>query len=459
MNRYNRPDFTTSSIEAPDVGSILTDFADRQQRQYQTGLSNAMEQAKVAEEKKRYDEDRAWKLEDRKAAKEERDRILSKETATNEALKAVLDPKAYQKEKMAGEQAAIQSSLANLSPEDKAIAEQQLKVNYKPEVSREQWLTTALSGDNVDQSKVLTTKNALLNMRLNDPTSDEYKANYKAELDKAKELNKITVGGQMSVLGAQRKWAEDKEQKELDKQAKESKKVLDIFTNVPLTSGGVNKTALSDIETRHKDLVSELNNASSKEDKQKVATEIYKLSVEKANILNTKPTARGTEEVRQDILKTLDANNVPITPTILSAVSTRLKDLKVDTDAVENSKKVASYRQALENANVDKNKYKDITSSDVLKDVYDTEVSNKKSGSTYGIGPVTLGMMGTLGIDSEDVVRIKTAADKVKIKDSDLADLLEKRNNQDWTMRHSSNVADDLISDMFWYKNRNNPTQ
>lgn len=459
MNGYNRPDFSMSRADVPEVGSILTDFADRQQRQYQTGLSNAMEQAKAAEEKKRWDITNARAEAQAKRQEDEYQRGIAKETATNEALKAVLDPKKYQESKMAGEQAAIQSSLANLSPQDRVVAEQEIKANYRPEVSREQWLATALSGDNADQSKVLSTKNALLNMRLNDPTSDEYKANYKAELDKAKELNNITVGGQMSVLGAQRKWADDKEQKELDKQAKESKKVLDIFTNVPLTSGGVSKTALSDIETRHKDLVSKLNNASSKEDKQKVATEIHKLAVEKANILNTKPTARGTEEVRQDILKTLDANNVPITPTILSAVSTRLKDLKVDTDAVENSKKVASYRQALENANVDKNKYKDITSGDVLKDVYDTEVSDKKSKSTYGIGPVTLGMMGTLGIDSEDVVRIKTAADKVKIKDSDLADLLEKRNNQDWTMRHSSNVADDIISDLFWYKNRNNPTQ
>lgn len=215
MNRYNRPDFTTSRVEAPEVGSILTDFADRQQRQYQLGLSNAMEQAKAAEEKKRWDITNARAEAQAKRQEDEYQRGIAKETATNEALKAVLDPKKYQESKMAGEQAAIQSSLANLSPQDRVVAEQEIKANYRPEVSREQWLATALSGDNADQSKVLTTKNALLNMRLNDPTSDEYEAKVKADRAEKEWAINTQANKQMQLEKYRADLADKKESKAL----------------------------------------------------------------------------------------------------------------------------------------------------------------------------------------------------------------------------------------------------
>ncbi|MFW9602485.1 MAG: hypothetical protein ACMV1B_09210 [Prevotella sp.] len=50
----NKPDFSLGRIDIPDVGGGLLDFADRQQKQYQIGLSNAVEADKLARDAKRF---------------------------------------------------------------------------------------------------------------------------------------------------------------------------------------------------------------------------------------------------------------------------------------------------------------------------------------------------------------------------------------------------------------------
>lgn len=42
-----RPDYTAGRVDVPDVGGIFLDFADRQMKQHQIGLDNAMQQAKM----------------------------------------------------------------------------------------------------------------------------------------------------------------------------------------------------------------------------------------------------------------------------------------------------------------------------------------------------------------------------------------------------------------------------
>ena len=245
MNRYNRPDFTTSRVEAPEVGSILTDFADRQQRQYQLGLSNAMEQAKAAEEKKRWDIANARAEAQAKRQEDEYQRGIAKETATNEALKAVLDPKKYQESKMAGEQAAIQSSLANLSPQDRVVAEQEIKANYRPEVSREQWLATALSGDNADQSKVLSTKKSVYDIAASTPGTPEYEAKVKA--DRAERLweSNLQLGKQKELARYSNSLADNKEEKKI-------KSMMDVLSVSPTATVDevVNRGQIKNIEDR-----------------------------------------------------------------------------------------------------------------------------------------------------------------------------------------------------------------
>jgi hypothetical protein len=177
----NKPDFSLGRVDLPDVGGGFLDFSDRQQKQYQIGLANAVEADKLLKDQKRYEEERAWKLEDRAIQQDQYKRELAEKSATNEAISAILDPKKYQAGKIAAEQNAIEQSLSALSPADRVIAEQQIKANYNPAASGGQWLSNTMSNANADQSKVLSTKNSLLNMRLNDPNSEEYKAKQAAD--------------------------------------------------------------------------------------------------------------------------------------------------------------------------------------------------------------------------------------------------------------------------------------
>lgn len=50
----NKPDFSLGRIDTPDVGGGLLDFADRQQKQYQIGLSNAIEADKLLRDRQRF---------------------------------------------------------------------------------------------------------------------------------------------------------------------------------------------------------------------------------------------------------------------------------------------------------------------------------------------------------------------------------------------------------------------
>ena len=50
----NTPDFSLGRIDTPDVAGGLLDFADRQQKQYQIGLSNAVEADKLLRDKQRF---------------------------------------------------------------------------------------------------------------------------------------------------------------------------------------------------------------------------------------------------------------------------------------------------------------------------------------------------------------------------------------------------------------------
>lgn len=184
----NKPDFSLGRVDLPDVGGGLLDFADRQQKQYQIGLGNAVEADKLLRDtkQKKFDNllrQESMNMQKAQAARQEDQykRELTEKSATNEAVSALLDPKKYQAGKIAGEQNAIEQSLSALSPAERVIAEQQIKANYNPAASGAGWLSSTMSNADADQSKLLSTQNSLLNMRLNDPNSEEYKAKQAAD--------------------------------------------------------------------------------------------------------------------------------------------------------------------------------------------------------------------------------------------------------------------------------------
>ena len=195
--------------------------------------TDALAQKEREEEKAIRAEDRAWKLEDRKIIQDERDRLLNKETATNEALKAVLDPKAYQQEKMSAEQQAIQSTLMDLSPEERAVAEQQIKNNYNKNESSAQWLASALGNENADQSKILSTKKNVYDIASSTPGTPEFQAKIDADRAEKKWASDLAFGNQKAAAlfsdSLSRKRDDDKERKENELASKLSN-LLDVST-------------------------------------------------------------------------------------------------------------------------------------------------------------------------------------------------------------------------------------
>lgn len=82
----NKPDFSLGRIDTPDVGGGLLDFADRQQKQYQIGLSNAIEADKLLRDRQRF----AREQELNKRADTEYNREIGLRTARQDLSKEFL---------------------------------------------------------------------------------------------------------------------------------------------------------------------------------------------------------------------------------------------------------------------------------------------------------------------------------------------------------------------------------
>ena len=133
----------------------------------------------------------------------ERDRVNQERTATNNALQAVVNPTKYGANKMAGEQAAIQQTLASMSPEDRVVAEQQIKANYDPMASQKGWLDAAINATGVDIGRVLDVKNKDYEVKAKTPGTPEYIAAQNAQFDMYKKEQDLAHGFRMSEIGAQ----------------------------------------------------------------------------------------------------------------------------------------------------------------------------------------------------------------------------------------------------------------
>lgn len=225
--RY-RPDWGSGRIQAPDAGSVLLDFADRMAKQQDRDV----QLVKQAEEQRRWDitNSRADAL--AKRQEDEYNRALSEKNATNEAYRVLMNKDQYANEKMAAEQKAIQESLAMLTPQERAAAEQGLK-SYNPEVSRQQWIDNAISGPNVDQSKVVAMKTNLYNVAANTPGTLEYQAKIDADREQKKWALDLENKYKMAQLAT-----ENKNKLAQIEASKEAKPVGTDLFYVPTADGG-----------------------------------------------------------------------------------------------------------------------------------------------------------------------------------------------------------------------------
>lgn len=78
-----RPDFTFGRVDTPDVANVLLDFADRQAKQEALGIDRVMQQAKLEEDKKRYETELGFK-------QRAEDRLLKEQEASDRYYKSLL---------------------------------------------------------------------------------------------------------------------------------------------------------------------------------------------------------------------------------------------------------------------------------------------------------------------------------------------------------------------------------
>lgn len=204
----------------PDTGSLSTNTTGAMQNYLNTvrSTNDALEKPtdilnthiKNMLDQRRIEEDMALKRSaDARAQTElgmqqaERDRINKERTATNEAIQAVVNPNQYGAGKMATEQSAIQQSLANLSPEERVVAEQQIKANYDPMASQKGWLDVATNAQGVDVGRMLDIKNRDYEVKAKTPGTPEYIAAQNAQFDLYKKEQDVTSANRMREIAAQ----------------------------------------------------------------------------------------------------------------------------------------------------------------------------------------------------------------------------------------------------------------
>ena len=79
-----RPDFTSGRVDTPDVANVLLDFADRQAKQEALGIDRVMQQAKLEEDRKRYETELWFK-------QRAEDRLLKEQAASDQYYKSLLN--------------------------------------------------------------------------------------------------------------------------------------------------------------------------------------------------------------------------------------------------------------------------------------------------------------------------------------------------------------------------------
>ncbi len=430
--------------------------------------TDALAQKEREEEKAIRAEDRAWKLEDRKIIQDERDRVLNKETATNEALKAVLDPKAYQQEKMSAEQQAIQSTLRALSPEDRAVAEQQIKNNYNKNESSAQWLASALGNENADQSKILSTKKNVYDIAASTPGTPEFQAKIDADRAEKKWASDLAFGNQKAAAlfsdSLSRKRDDDKERKENELASKLSN-LLDVSTTkdvskevaVPGTPEeakakiGANQAAYGVLYNNY---FKKNPNATFEEADNTVRRQLgITVPIDKyfAREDSTKTVAekelKPKNEYISDLLGVAKEQGIVNSKTLELIQQQAKTAYEVDKDKVKEAKAVESLKKAIdgEDKKVDT---AGIFDSATLKEMYKTIVDRKdkydENKSKYGVGGDSFAAMDEVGVDmwgdgtQQQVVEL---ARKYKVTDKDLAALI-RASDSDMSPTTSSTVVD-----------------
>ena len=424
---------------------------------------------RAAEEQKRYETELGFKQRQEGRVVDE----LNRAQATREAVQAQLNPDMYRNSKLTEVDNAIQQGLANLSPQDRAIAEQEVARNYNRNASGNYVLDSARANVLADPTTVLGAQANQLNLRLKDPNSAEYKAAQQADWDAAKRKMDYNLDLDMTKLIAQ----ELSQLAEGDMLAK-------------LLGVGNTKTQVStnqgDIDAANK------SNAGRAYAQEQYGKEYGRLAettpmlegetmdaygarldaMAKTNIgigagnkitdyalvdvPELKETTRETMMTPQEYSNTIYKQlvNTPVTPATINQMNSVIKNY---TDAYNNQNKAGSdlaIKSATLNdykAIIDANggNSKDITTIDgakaKLKEI-ETRIKANSKNTGGGLADV-LKATTTTGLDSDHLATIQEEAAKRKINNKVLATLIELGDRPDKTLPVLSSTQRDYVLD------------
>ena len=471
-----RPDFSISRVDVPDVGSIFTNFADRQMRQHQVGLDNAMQQAKMEEDRRRYEIDLGFKQRQEGRTIDE----LNRAQATREAVQAQLNPDMYRNSKLGEVDRAIEYGLSNLSPQDRAIAEQEIAANYDKNATGQYVLDRARTNEMVDPTAVLKARSDDLTMKLQDPNSAEYKALLASRRAEDKWKADYSHGLAMSRINAE-------EQKEY-KKGQQLADLLNINTFKTVDAGDNQRVIDENIKSNNarayrQELYGQAMYDLALDDKTKQKPgesdaafyeRIDALAKDKAGIPRgnrigqyaeidvpkyekyTKTVQLTPQEQADRLMSGLQGKD--LTPAMVKEVQNQIKSYsdmynnqsKEDRELAVKAATLKDLKEIISRNGGDASKYSTIDGAKAAVKEIEARLKsgNKSNSKVYGTGADSLLAKNETGLSDKAWANIKAAASNKKISDADLGKMIKASDlPNDWWFTWSS-TQEDLVKDM-----------
>ena len=433
---------------------------------------------RAAEEQKRYETELGFKQRQEGRVVDE----LNRAQATREAVQAQLNPDMYRNSKLTEVDNAIQQGLANLSPQDRAIAEQEVARNYSRDASGNYVLDSARANVLADPTTVLGAQANQLTLRLKDPNSAEFKAAQQAEWDAAKRKMDYSHGLDIAKINMQeRKQVEEgnrlakllgvgntktvtsNNQADIDEATRKNaslaygqeqygKEYGRLAETTPMLEGETMDAygARLDAMTKHNLGISFANKI----------TDYALVDVPELQ-QTTREVMLTPQEYSNVIYKQLEGNSV--TPAMLNQANNAIKNYtdaytkqnKVNSESAINSATLEDYKRILEVNKVDTKNINTIDGAKAaLKNIEAKMKANKPSG-VIGVGPLSLDAMNITGLDASDRKILDSKIASKNISDKDLAAVINTANqNHTWTPTMSSTQRKSIEELLESYPNR-----
>ena len=457
-----RPDFNVGRVQVPEVGSVFADFADRQAKQYHIGLENERKLARIEEDKKRYETEIGFKQRQEQRLVDE----LGREQATREAVLANLNPDRFKEAKLGEIDTAIAQGMANLSPQERAEAEAQVKANWDRVGSGNYALGLARDSTLADPSKVLSAQKSRLDIALSDPNSAEFKALQKEEWNNKKREYDYKHGLDVAKLNMQKKEEQDSYRNALGMLDVSTSKTVDLGDNSSEIDAINRQNArIGDLQARYGDAYVQAYNSNpnaSAEAVDEIARRAVGISSE-GNIGSLYPMEKVPEYVKEikQVPKTEQeyakdimarASQGKLTAGGVQVAENLIKSYKGAIEANKEKKTkeaiVQDYKSLIDNLGGDSSK---VTTEDgakaQLKAIEAKIKANKgNNGKGNGLGVETVKAVENTGLDAGDFEAVRQEAVNRKIGDKELAALILAGNRPgSWGVTSSSTQRDDIL--------------